>query len=54
MMINIIINNEHIGIRQFFARQNFPNRDSSKFSTIKILRYTVCVSSVVGKAYNLW
>ena len=31
-----------IGIRQFFTRQNFPNPDSSKFSTVKILRHTVC------------
>ena len=30
-----------IGIRQFFTRQNFPNPDSSKFSTVKILRHTV-------------
>ena len=30
-----------IGIRQFFTRQNFPNPDSSKFSTIKILLHTV-------------
>ena len=30
-----------IGIRQFFTRQNFPNPDSSKFSTVKILRRTV-------------
>ena len=30
-----------IGIRQFFTRQNFPNRDSSKFSTVKILRHMV-------------
>ena len=42
-----------IGIRQFFTRQNFPNPDSSKFSTIKILRHTVifmycysCVNSL--------
>ena len=32
---------EHIGICQFFTRQNFPNLDSSKFSTIKILSHTV-------------
>ena len=32
---------EHIGIHQFFTRQNFPNPDSSKFSIVKILRYTV-------------
>ena len=31
-----------IGIRQFFTCQNFPNPDSSKFSTIKILHHTVC------------
>ena len=30
-----------IGIRQFFTRQNFPSPDSSKFSTVKILRHTV-------------
>ena len=30
-----------IGIRQFFTRQNFPNPDSSKFSTVKILCHTV-------------
>ena len=30
-----------IGIRQFFTHQNFPNPDSSKFSTVKILRHTV-------------
>ena len=30
-----------IGIRQFFTRQNFPNPDLSKFSTVKILRHTV-------------
>ena len=30
-----------IGIRQFFTCQNFPNPDSSKFSTVKILRHTV-------------
>ena len=30
-----------IGIRQFFTRQNFPNPDSSKFSTVKNLRHTV-------------
>ena len=41
MTIKIIIINEHIGIRQFFTRQNFPNPDSSKFSTVKILRHTV-------------
>ena len=33
--------NEHIGIRQFFTRQNFPDPDSSIFSTVKILRHTV-------------
>ena len=32
-----------IGIRQFFTRQNFHNPDSSKFSTVKILRHTVVV-----------
>ena len=32
---------EHIGIRQFFTHQNFPNPDSSIFSTVKILRHTV-------------
>ena len=37
----ITIINEHIGIRQFFTRQNFPNPDSSKFSTVKILRHMV-------------
>ena len=36
-----IIINEHIDIRKFFTRQNFPNPDSSKFSTVKLLRYTV-------------
>ena len=30
-----------IGIRQFFTHQNFPNPDSSKFSTVKILCHTV-------------
>ena len=30
-----------IGIRQFFTRKNFPNPDSSKFSTVKILCHTV-------------
>ena len=30
-----------IGIHQFFTRQNFPNPDSSKFFTIKILHHTV-------------
>ena len=30
-----------IGIHQFFTRQNFPNPDSSKFSTVKILHHTV-------------
>ena len=34
--------NEYIGIRQFFTRQIFPNLDSSKFSTVKILHLTVC------------
>ena len=34
-----------IGIRQFFTRQNFPNPDSSKFSTVKILRPTVDILS---------
>ena len=33
-----------IGIRQYFTRQNFPNPDSSKFYTIKILRHTVVAS----------
>ena len=33
--------NKHIGIRQFFTRQNFPNPDSSIFSTVKILRHAV-------------
>ena len=33
-----------IGIRQFFTRQNFPNPDSSKFSTVKILHHTVAKS----------
>ena len=40
MMIKMMIN-EHIGIRQFFTCQNFPNPDSSKFSTVKNLRHTV-------------
>ena len=31
--------NEHIGI----THQNFPNPDSSKLSTVKILHYTVCI-----------
>ena len=35
-MVTIKIN-EHIGIRQFFTRQIFPNPDSSIFSTVKIL-----------------
>ena len=34
-----------IGICQFFTRQNFPNPDSSKFSTVKNLRHTVCASN---------
>ena len=34
-----------IGIRQFFTRQNFPNPDSSKFSTVKILCHTVLEAS---------
>ena len=34
-----------VGIRQFFTRQNFPNPDSSKFSTVKILRHTVMKKS---------
>ena len=33
--------NEHIGIRQFFTRQSFPNPDLSIFSTVKILRHMV-------------
>ena len=33
-----------IGIRQIFTRQNFPNPDSSKFSTVKILRHTVLLA----------
>ena len=33
--------NEYIGIRQFFTRQDFPNPDLSKFSTIKNLCHTV-------------
>ena len=32
---------QDIGIRQIFTRQNFPDLDWSKFSTIKILRHTV-------------
>ena len=32
----------HIGIHKLFARQNFPNHNSSQFSTIKILYDTVC------------
>ena len=41
MTMKIIIINEHIGIRQFFTCQNFPNPGSSKFSTVKIcaIRY---------------
>ena len=46
MTIKIIISNEHIGIRQFFTCQNFPNLDSSKFSTIKILCHTVVAINV--------
>ena len=33
--------NEHIGIHQFFTRQNFPNPDLSIFSTVKILCHTI-------------
>ena len=36
-------NNEHIGIRQFLTRQNFPNPNLSKFSTVKILHHTVLI-----------
>ena len=36
-----------IGIRQFFTRQNFPNPDSSKFSTVKILCHTVLMSWMI-------
>ena len=32
-------NKKHIGISQFFACQNFPNPDSSKFFTVKILHH---------------
>ena len=35
MIIKMTILNEHIGIRQFFTSQNFPNSDSSKFSLSK-------------------
>ena len=31
-----------IDIRQFFTHKTFPNPDSSKFSTIKILHY-ICI-----------
>ena len=40
--------NENIGIRQLFTRQNFPNPDSSIFSTVKILCRTV-----YAKIFNL-
>ena len=43
MMIKMTIINEHTGIRQFFTRQNFPNPDSSIFSTIKILCHMVYI-----------
>ena len=41
-----------IGIRQVFTRQNFPNPDSSKFSTVKILRRTVVESRISAKAIH--
>ena len=41
-----------IGIRQFITRQSFPNPDSSKFSTVKILRHTVLNSS--DQQGNVW
>ena len=41
-----------IGIRQFFTCQNFPNPDSSKFSTIKILRHTVIKFLYVDTSKN--
>ena len=42
-----------IGIRQFFTRQNFPNRDSSKFSTVKILRHMVHYTcDIIGMVKN--
>ena len=40
-----------IGIRQFFTRQNFPNPDSSKFSTVKILRRTVV--PLINNIFNI-
>ena len=40
-----------IGIHQFFTRQNFPNPDSSEFSTVKILCHTV--SRLVGIMFQI-
>ena len=37
---------KHIGINQFFTLQNFPDPDSLKFSTIKILHHTISATSV--------
>ena len=44
MMIKIKIKiNEHIGIRQYFACQIFPNPDSSIFSPVKNLCHMVYI-----------
>ena len=54
MTIKIIIINEYIGILQFFTRQNFPNLDLSKFSTIKNFHHMVVAVNVnnYDKAYS--
>ena len=44
--------NEYIGIHQFFTRQNFPNPDSSKFSTVKILHHTVYTTHTYISTYK--
>ena len=46
-------NNERIGIRQFFARQNFPNPDSSIFSTVKTLRHTVSEIHLIWQSLQI-
>ena len=43
------LKNELIGICQYFARQNFPNPDSSIFFIVKILCYTVRMQTVIAQ-----